>query len=76
MCLAIPGKLVEITGNNGVIDLYGVRRDVRLDLIDQPEVGDYVLVHAGFALEKTDESHAKELEYFLKQSIEAEEDAT
>ena len=60
MCLAVPMKLVEVTadGQHGVADLDGTRYDVNLDLIESPGVGDFVIVHAGFAIERLDEAEA------------------
>ncbi|HIS52453.1 MAG TPA: HypC/HybG/HupF family hydrogenase formation chaperone [Candidatus Onthomonas avicola] len=52
MCLAIPLKLTEIDGNNAVGERDGVRRAIRVDFIREPKVGDYVIAHAGFAIEK------------------------
>ncbi len=60
MCVAVPGKVVEITGNTGKVDFGGNLVDVNLGLVDA-EVGDYVLVHAGCALEVVDEEQANEL---------------
>jgi len=59
MCLAVPMKIVEIDGLDAVAELQGVRRKVRLDLVDDCEIGDYVLIHAGFVIEKLDEEQAK-----------------
>ncbi len=59
MCLAVPMKIVEIDGLDAVAELQGVRRRVRLDLVDDCKVGDYVLIHAGFVIEKLDEEQAK-----------------
>jgi hydrogenase expression/formation protein HypC len=60
MCLAVPMKLLEITpdGGHGVADLDGARYDVNLDLIEAPLVGDFVIVHAGFAIERLDHVEA------------------
>ncbi len=52
-------KIVEIDGLDAVAELQGVRRRVRLDLVDDCKVGDYVLIHAGFVIEKLDEEQAK-----------------
>ncbi len=52
MCLAIPLKITEIDGNNAVGERSGVRRKIRLDFIENPQVGEYVIVHAGFAIER------------------------
>jgi len=58
MCLAIPAKLVEINGNDGKVEIGGTLVKIALDLVDDMNVGDYVIVHAGFALEKIDEEEA------------------
>ena len=60
MCLAIPGKIVSL--NNGIaeVDLAGTIRKVSLQLVPDAEVGDYVLVHAGFAIQVIDEDEAAE----------------
>lgn len=51
MCLAIPGSIVAIEGTNATIDMLGVQRRISISLTPQAQVGDYVLVHAGFAIE-------------------------
>lgn len=58
MCLAVPLRLVEIHDKDGVAEAGGIRRRVRLDFISHPQVGDYVLVHAGFAMERLREEQA------------------
>jgi hydrogenase expression/formation protein HypC len=60
MCLAVPSKIVKIEDNMGIIDVEGVRKEVSLLLIEDPRVGDYVIVHAGFAIQKIDEAEASE----------------
>lgn len=60
MCLAIPSKIVEISNNKAVIDVAGVRRECSLLMIEDPQIGDYVIVHAGFAIQKIDETAAME----------------
>ena len=61
MCLAIPMMITEIGPNaSGISVLEGVSYQVDLSLIEDPKVGDYVIVHAGFAIEKLDESEAEE----------------
>ena len=67
MCLAIPSKVVEVSEDGtAVVDTMGVRRRISLELLqDEVSVGDYVLVHVGFAIEKLDEEEAlKSLELF------------
>ena len=58
MCLAVPLRLMEIHNKDGVAEAGGIRRRVRLDFIRNPQVGDYVLVHAGFAMERLKEELA------------------
>ena len=60
MCLAVPLKLIEIHGNDAIGDAMGVRRKLRVDFIPEPKVGDYVIVHAGFAIERLPEEQALE----------------
>src|ERR1700674_3270061 len=53
MCLGVPGLVVEIEELTGLVDFWGVRRRVRLDLVDEPAaIGDYVLNHVGFAIRR------------------------
>jgi len=59
MCLAVPLKLISIDGQTGVGEFDGVRRKVQLTFVPQAKVGDYVIVHAGFAMEIMDEEQAK-----------------
>ena len=58
MCLAIPLELVEINGNTAIGEAMGMRREIRVDFIDLPKLGDYVIVHAGFAIERLPERQA------------------
>ncbi|HEY9074729.1 MAG TPA: HypC/HybG/HupF family hydrogenase formation chaperone [Desulfobaccales bacterium] len=60
MCLAIPMRLVEIEGTAGVAEVDGVTRQVRLDLLPEVVLGDYVLIHAGLAIARVDPEHAQE----------------
>ncbi len=62
MCLAIPSKIIAIEGNNtAVVDTMGMRRRVSLELMMDPvQVGDYVLIHVGYAMTKLDEAQALE----------------
>lgn len=66
MCLAIPAQVVELRdGDNAVVDLAGVRKEISLSLVDDVAVGDYVIVHVGYALNKLDpEEAAKTLALF------------
>lgn len=65
MCLAIPTKVMDIEGNMALVELGGVRLQVSLALTPEAQVGDYVIVHTGFALSVLDEEEAREtLELF------------
>ena len=61
MCLAVPAKVLEIKGDKGVVDFGGIRREVNLSLIDDVKVGDYVLIHVGFAIQKLERKEAEEI---------------
>jgi len=67
MCLGIPGKLVKIIGTKGIVSFGGAKREVDLSLIEKPIIGEYVIVHAGFAIEKLDEIEAKETIRLLRE---------
>ncbi|MDR1790220.1 MAG: HypC/HybG/HupF family hydrogenase formation chaperone [Propionibacteriaceae bacterium] len=59
MCLGIPGEVVELLGDDlATVAVSGVRRDISVGLLDDVKVGDWVLVHVGFALSKIDEAEA------------------
>ena len=60
MCLAVPLKLIEIDGKNAVGESMGMQRKLRVDFIPEPKIGDYVIVHAGFAIERLPEAQALE----------------
>ena len=60
MCLAVPLKIVELNGLDAVGEWEGVRRRIRVDFIPDPQVGQYVIVHAGFAIERVSERQALE----------------
>jgi hydrogenase expression/formation protein HypC len=69
MCLAVPGKVISISGENttrvGVVSFAGVNKEASLAFVPEAEIGDYVLVHAGFAISVVDEAEAAQtLDYF------------
>ncbi|MBY9005212.1 MAG: HypC/HybG/HupF family hydrogenase formation chaperone [Candidatus Lokiarchaeota archaeon] len=58
MCLAIPGKILKIEGNSALVDFDGVHQKIIIALVKDPEVGKYVIVHAGYAIEIMNENDA------------------
>ncbi|UCF90678.1 MAG: HypC/HybG/HupF family hydrogenase formation chaperone [Desulfobacterales bacterium] len=69
MCLAIPSKITKIDNQMATIDVDGVQREVSLLLLADAQVGDYVIVHAGFAIQKVDEAAAKETLKLLREAL-------
>jgi hydrogenase expression/formation protein HypC len=70
MCLAIPSQVVKIENNIGTVEIDGVRRDASLLLLEDVEIGDYVIIHAGFAIHKIDEETALTSLSFLREAAE------
>jgi hydrogenase expression/formation protein HypC len=68
MCLAIPSKIVKVDNHMAVIDVDGVRRECSLLLVEDAREGDYVIVHAGFAISKIDEAAAQETLALLREA--------
>jgi hydrogenase expression/formation protein HypC len=53
MCLGVPGRVIEVHDCTAIVDFWGVRKEVRLDIVDEPVVaGDYILNHVGFAIRR------------------------
>jgi hydrogenase expression/formation protein HypC len=74
MCLAIPMKVLDIEGTFGTVEIEGVKRKVSFQLLPHVEVGDYVLVHAGFAIEKINEEEARKTLDLLSELAMAQEE--
>jgi len=70
MCLAIPSMIVKIEDEMATIDVDGVKRKASLLLVEDAQVGDYVIVHAGFAIRKIDEEAAQESLRYLREAVE------
>jgi len=68
MCLAVPSKIIELDGYMATVDVMGLKKQISLMLLpEEPKIGDYVLVHAGFAINKMEPSEAEEaLKIFQK----------
>jgi hydrogenase expression/formation protein HypC len=60
MCLAVPMQVMEVDGSRGVVEVSGVRYDVRFDLVGSVQAGEFVLVHAGYAIQVIDAEAAAE----------------
>ncbi len=74
MCLAIPSKITKIENEMATIDVDGVQREASLLLLADAEIGDYVIVHAGFAIQKIDEAAAHETLKLLRTAAETYEE--
>ncbi len=74
MCLAVPAQIVSIDDKYGYIKSMGVEGKVNIGLIENPEVGSYVLIHGGFAIQKIDQSYFNYLNDFFSNAIEYEFD--
>lgn len=78
MCLAIPGKVVSVDDNNGLrvgrIQFGGIVRQASLDFVPEAQVGDYVMVHVGFAISRVDATEAERTYQLLEEmgALEAE----
>ena len=72
MCLAVPGKILSIEGDDpllraGKVDFSGIQKRVNLSYVPEAKIGDYVLVHVGFAISTVDEAEAAQVFEYLKQ---------
>jgi len=71
MCLGVPGKILSIDGLQATVDFFGVRKVLRLDIVDEPvEVGDFVLNHVGFAIRRIPAEEVKETLALFDQILE------
>jgi hydrogenase expression/formation protein HypC len=71
MCLAIPSKIIHVNDMMATVDHYGARRDVSLLLMPEPvDAGDFVLVHAGFAIQKVDRDAANDALALIRELLE------
>ena len=71
MCLGVPGKVVAIDGMNATVDFFGVRKELRLDIVDEPvRIGDYVLNHVGFAIRRIPPEEVQETLALFDQILE------
>jgi hydrogenase expression/formation protein HypC len=77
MCLGVPGQIIEVEGMTALVDFFGVRRKVALDIVDeQVSIGDHVLVHVGFAIRRiAPEDLDETLAFFEAMTVEEREGA-
>ncbi len=73
MCLAVPGKIIERSEESGdfpigTVDFQGSTMEISLALVPEAEVGDWILVHAGFAINRLDEADARETWHYLEEA--------
>ena len=78
MCLAIPGKITSISGEDplirtGKVDFGGILKEVSLAYVPEAQIGDYVIVHVGFALSRVDEAEAQQVFEYLREMQELTE---
>ena len=67
MCIGVPMQILEIKEDKGVVELNGVKREIGIMLLDDIQVGDWVLVHAGFAISKYEDDEAEEVFSLLEE---------
>jgi hydrogenase expression/formation protein HypC len=78
MCLGIPGKIIETYSANGLrmgkVDFGGVQREACLDYVPEAEIGDYTIIHVGFAISRLSEEEARETFSILREMVILEEE--
>ncbi|MCK4334085.1 HypC/HybG/HupF family hydrogenase formation chaperone [candidate division WOR-3 bacterium] len=72
MCIGIPAKVIEITGTSGKVDYQGVKREASFLMLPGVKAGDYVILHAGFAIKKLSEEDAKETLRLIQEMVRVE----
>lgn len=65
MCLAFPGKIKKITGQNAMVDFDGIEKEINISLVSDVKKGDFIIVHAGFAIEIVSEENKDEIDKLL-----------
>lgn len=75
MCYAIPACIINIKGDEATVDYGGVKKKVNINLVDNVDISDYVLIHAGFIIEKLDKRSAKESLQIIREYINESEKA-
>lgn len=73
MCIAVPGQIIDISSTQATVNIMNVETTVNIQLINEPKIGDYVLVHAGCAIEKVDQAYFNDLYCIFKGILEKDE---
>lgn len=73
MCLAVPGLVIDLDNYSAIIDIMGLKNKVNVQLIDNLKIGDYVLIHAGCAIQKIDKDYFEELQKIFQSILDSEE---
>jgi hydrogenase expression/formation protein HypC len=74
MCLAIPAKILEIKDNKALIESLEVKKEVEISLVPDAKIGDYVIVHAGFAIQMVEKEEALATQDHWKEWLDAQKD--
>jgi hydrogenase expression/formation protein HypC len=74
MCIGIPAKVVEVKGTSGKVDYQGVQRETSFLMLPEAKVGDYVILHAGFAIKKLSAEEAEETLRLIEEMVRAEKE--
>ncbi|MCF6465166.1 HypC/HybG/HupF family hydrogenase formation chaperone [Clostridium sp. Cult2] len=73
MCIAVPGQIIDISNKDAIVSIMDVETTVNIQLINKPKIGDYVLVHAGCAIEKLDQVYFNDLSDIFKSILDEDE---
>lgn len=73
MCIAVPGQIVDISNKEATISILDIKTTVNIQLINEPKVGEYVLVHAGCAIEKLDQAYFNDLSNIFRSILDKDE---
>ena len=73
MCLAVPAQVIEVNNYSATIDIMGLESNVNIQLIEDLKVGEFVLVHAGCAIQKIDKDYFEELQKIFQSILDSEE---
>ena len=72
MCLTVPAKIIGVKEYTAIVDIMGIESKVNIQLIENPKVGDYILVHAGCAIQRIDTDYFEELQEIFQSMLEVQ----